>query len=250
VTVSGDQSATAAGLDVILTSGVGAAQFQTLKSATYNSSSNTTTFDLNGDFAVIPPAGTDVDVTDDPYNLVFYQNTFNHTRNPSYNANDTASTGIQLWNGGYNAVFDSNTVNDTRTGFALWSYGAPIPLYFIDIINNTTNGVQDGVRIVPLTELGSDPNGIGIAIRNNNFTGVSASYEAADSGIQLYQDSTSGSDTLSVIEHNMIAGFPDGIIAGIDPDTLIYENTFILADSALWIDLPIAASGAVIQGNV
>jgi Bacterial Ig-like domain (group 3)/Pectate lyase superfamily protein/Fibronectin type III domain len=249
ITVSGNEAAGYVGLDAIVTSGVGAGQMQTVASATYNSGSNTTTFKLTGSFAVTPPVGSHINICDDPYNVAFYQNNLNHSTDPSYDSNDTGSAGFQLFEGGYNVVFDDNTVNNARTGISLWSYAYPDPLYFIDVINNTANGVQDGVRTLPSTVLGSDPNGIGIVIRNNIFVGASASYEAADSGVQLYQNSATGSDTLSVVEHNTISGFSDGIIVGMDPDSLIYENSFTLDSGGLGIDFAIGSSKAVVLGN-
>ncbi len=54
ITVSGNEVAGLVGLDAIVTSGVGAGQFQTVASATYDSGTNTTTFKLAGSFAVTP----------------------------------------------------------------------------------------------------------------------------------------------------------------------------------------------------
>jgi hypothetical protein len=248
VTVAGNQTTMVIGQILVILSGPGTAEYQTVASATYNSGTNTTTYTLSGNFAVTPTAGSDIQICSTPYNLVFYQNILNH-RTDSLAGNDTGSTGFLAWGSEIDAVYDDNTVNNTRLGIGLHDYDN-IPLYYVDVINNTFSGVQSGIGYLATNT--ADPQFVGVAARNNSISGASASYNVAGAGFSLYQSSTTGATTLNTIEHNTLTGFPVGAVVLNEPHTLIYKNTFALGTATYSGSAGISFNGSasvLLQGN-
>ena len=112
------------GSNLIITSGPADSECLLVTNSTYNSCADTTTYTLNGNFSVIPTAGTDFDITSMQSNLVFYHNTVNWDATDPYTPGtpipsdpghdyDGRSEGFQPFQGGYQMVFDDNEVNNT-----------------------------------------------------------------------------------------------------------------------------------------
>ena len=215
------------GQNLLITSGPGTGQLAIITGASY--ASGTTTYTLNINLAVSPTVGSNFDICTLPSNLVMYQNTLTF-RTDSYAADDLGSDGYQPFQSAYQVAFDDNTVENTKEGVALWDFDEHAPVGFIDVVNNTFSGVQYGVRDF-VSEL-DDPQFIGVVVRNNTMSGATTGWGAPVAGVEFYQNSSSGSLALSVVEHNTISDFPNGITVGDDPNTLIYKNTFSLGTAS------------------
>jgi hypothetical protein len=250
-TIFGNYATGAVGLTTIVTSGSGLGQQSTITAAAYDPDANATTYTINKVFAVIPAAGSNVDVASAPTNMVFYQNTLNHTTG-AYASEDDASSGFEFFNGASGIVLDGNTVNNTRYGARFWSAGVSFPVSAVDVVNNTFSQVQIGVELYP--DARSDPNFYAVAVRNNSISGDSTSYMQAVAGIDLDPFGQPVPATLSVFEHNTVTGFPIGFEAANDPDSLAYSNSFSLGSATYngssGIYFGTSPSGLILNGNI
>jgi hypothetical protein len=250
-TFSGEHDVATIGMDAMVLDGVGLAQQFEVTGASYNSLANTTTYTINKNFAVLPQPGDKIDVAIAPTNMVFYQNTLNHTTG-ALAGQDQASTGIEFFSGGSGIVIDDNTISNTRTGVNLANSNVDFPMDSIDIVNNIFNSVQTGVNMARSWE--SAPDFVGVVVRGNTLSGVSTSYLAVGPGINVnFEGFNAVQTSLTVVELNHATGFEAGLEAGDDLGTLIRQNSFGLGSTTqnvlAGIDFDAQASNVILQGN-
>jgi hypothetical protein len=178
------------------------------------------TLNLDRPWTVAPDGTSHVDVTTSAFNSVFYMNTL-QTAAGANGAAAASSIGFNDYSGGYNLVFDSNTVTNTQRGVLITSAGTDNPAFFVQVLNNQFNNmIATGVVLGQgYTNALNDPNFLGTAIRGNSVN------TAAIAAFDLAWLKT-GTDALTVLEHNTTNNSPIGIFAYTDPDVLAYKNTF------------------------
>jgi hypothetical protein len=222
------------GLSVIVTDGNGIGQMRTVTS--YTQGINSITLTLNSAWTVMPNNLGHIDVTTTAYNCVYADNTLQCQTGVNGANNLNAASGFQIWQGGYNMVFDGNTTDNLNSGVLLASNSVGNPCYFIEILNNNfENILQEGVGLQPqpmgLKTTDTDPNFIGVLIRNNTFSSAVATAQ----GIALVravplgdQNIHLGTASLLVIEDNTMTNINTALsVNGAnDPDVLVVDNSF------------------------
>jgi hypothetical protein len=233
----------AVGQDVIVTDGTGTGQMRiitAIEDVTIQGAA-ALQLTLNQPWVLAPDTTSCIEVTNDVFNSVYYQNTLQDKTGVNGAADGTtageaglqAACGFEVFTGGYNLVFANNTVNDTLSGVSLWNWGVANPCFYIDVTNNQINKTQTGIFFAPP----STPNNqdfIGVVLRSNTINGAAPNTHdpaVSGSGIIMAADSHmtedfTGPATLSVIEHNIIENTPVGLTAYDDPNTFVYDNAF------------------------
>jgi hypothetical protein len=252
------------GQDVVVTDGVGLAQFRTVQSTgndyDASTSTDTVTITLNENWNVQPNTASYFMIGNIMSNAVIYQNTLqDEVGTAGIGANAQASTGVAVE--GYGIVVDGNTMKDLGEGVRLSGQGGnDSPDFFEEVVNNqislspTDTGpyaiLPTGVAIGgALAGDAAHTNFVGVVVRNNAISGTQVGITMAWQGW--------GSDTLTVVEDNNVAA-QTGVVVFDDPSTLIRDNTF--TSSASFSTPPAAvlfsqdsqdnAPTALMQGNI
>jgi hypothetical protein len=236
-----------AGMEVIVASGSGAGQFNTIASKVVNSDGSIT-FTMTNPWALKPTVGSDIDICNTISSTVFYQNTLQNAQSWETNSgganiagqNLGGTSGIDIFTGGYGLVMDSNTIDYLQTGISLWAANAHSNLHFIDIINNNIeNSYSNGIYLA--REATSDPNFIGVRVNNNTIGPSGTVYSGTYSEPNLYQVATPigihtsdesyqahGGIAFASIENNSITvpSGQTGMDIYNDPDLLVDNNSF------------------------
>jgi hypothetical protein len=139
----------------------------------FNSSNNT--YQIQGEWNVIPDASSVIVATKIPSNIVVYNNKLDGTAEATYSPAHTASSGVQTYHGAANLIVDRNTFHELRTGVALWSGQSDyfMPAYFTQVTNNS---FQDNLTGISFPYMGTSPqqgtNILGAVVRKNSLSDV------------------------------------------------------------------------------
>jgi uncharacterized delta-60 repeat protein len=221
----------AVGNNVMVTAGDGVGEMLTVKSVAV--SGNSMIITLNGTWKVAPDSSSHIDVGTTAYNSVFYDNSLSDQTGPDGAANVQAATGFEVWSGGYNLVFDSNTTYNLNSGVLLgsWSTSDLDPAFFIQISNNLfNNSLQYGMVLSP-PPAPADPDFTGVLLRDDTVNRVQQTSYGGD-GISVARGNYMGPEGLIIIEGNTVESTPTALALFTDPNTFVFDNTFIATSNA------------------
>jgi hypothetical protein len=210
------------GMDVAITNGTGIGQMRIVTGVTLTGNpqaATSVTLTLDRPWTVNPDGASHLVVTTTAYDSVFYGNTLQTSTGPNGQALGS-STGFEDYSGGNNLVFDGNTTNGVKRAVLVTSAGTSNPALFTEIINNNFNNSQQEAFVMGDGFSSTDPNFIGVTVRNNQVN--SAQIAGLDLSWLGY-----GTETLSIVEDNIVSGTPKGLKVFDDPDVLVYKNTFV-----------------------
>lgn len=212
--------------------GPGLGQMRTVTSYTITGDSVTLT--VNEPWTITPRHHSNLYVGTTTYNSVFYDNTL-QCQTGADGENLNSSAGLELWTGGYNLVFDGNTTDNLQSGTLLASSDTTNPCFFIQVTNNQYNSsLAEGVVFQP--SLGdSDPNFVGDIVQGNLVDGVGTqgiSLSRDGGALDVSLSETAEPVSLAVVEHNTVENAPVGMLAGLDSESLIYDNIIDTASAS------------------
>jgi hypothetical protein len=241
--LTSNPSAYVSGDDVIITDGAGLGQKRYVTGVIDNYSSAGTllsqTLALDVPWNVAPDSSSHAFVGYTCSNVAIYDNTFSDASGPDGSGGNLFyGKALEIFCGAYGIIFDGNTTYNLNQPVLMTSDGvtANNPAYFNQVINNQFNDPQyQGVGIgMAMPTDSTDPNFVGVVVRNNTITDAVIGIDLAWQGW--------GSDTLLTVEHNLISATQYAIEVFNDPLSLIYSNTFSAAGASA-IGSQAAASG-------
>ncbi len=220
------------GGELIVTSGTGLAQTETVtgETTTYDAATDTDTIvaTIAGNWAVTPDSTSYVTIGNFMTHSVVYQNTLQDMAGVEGMAeNAQASTGVCI--AGYQNVVDGNTLENLAEGVRISGWpGLDSPAFYQQIVNNQVLLSPDETGPYIYSPVGVALGGatssddaytdfVGDVVRNNSIGDVATGITLAWQGV--------GSTTLLVVEQNSISTL-NGIDVFDDPSTLIVNNTF------------------------
>jgi hypothetical protein len=232
-----------AGQNIVVTNGTGIGQLRTVTAVTGVNVAGTAAFQLtlSQPWTVAPNTSSQIEVTYDVSNSVFFGNTLSDQIGPNGAQNDNtggtlglqAATGLDVFSGGYGLVYDYNTASNLLSGVGIWNSGVDNPCDFINVDDNQINNMETGAFFAP-PQGSNAPDFIGVTLESNTIDGAapcSADPGQSGSGFILAETEPghtqfTGPASLSIIEHNTVNNAPVGLTAYNDPDVLVYKNTF------------------------
>jgi hypothetical protein len=241
----------------------GAAMGEHIAVQSVQQTNGTTILTLPATVAVMPAVGDYININCGPANMVFFDNTLDHTSGSNAGL-DTASTGFNI-NGGYGIVVDDNTVNNATVGVGWHATGGtqPVSMIFDEIINNhievPEQAYNEAVGILFISVAGTRPDATAIGVevegnsifQNGNTYGFSQ-YSGPSTGIGLpgfgvTSPGPAGPGTFIAVEHNFIQGQQIGLGVANDSDVLAYKNT--LDDDAEPVLFNVSSSSLLLYQN-